>query len=290
MKDNGLISKYRSAIDEDGYLDLDKVIPNKSVWRYMEALDLKKGELKGLYYAKQCGAKKAEVEVLLSQIYADFIPKTAIYLPTFVGNIKRVVNSKYGVISNDILTDGAELMNWFTNDNDIDSPYRMKSKRTVEELNLRSYFTNDALKKYVDMHILDVGCGNLDRHSRNFSVNTITEDGKQIISDIGVFDFGNAKFFLSDFEANSFLSDYSLFRNGLGRGTEIPRLELINYFKENEVVQSYYTNNEIAEMVGNINVHEKVVDIKESIGFQVSKDLEDSLSSSLDNMAEQILK
>ena len=284
MKDNGLISKYRSAIDDNGFLDLNKVIPNKSAWRTYEELKLGHGKLKGLYYAKQCGAKKAEVEVLLSQIYADVIPKTAIYLPTFIKPVK------YGAISNNILTDNAVLMNWFTSDNDIDSPYRMGDKRTVEELNLRSYFTQDALKKYVDMHILDVGCGNLDRHSRNFSVNTITEDGKQIISDIGVFDFGNARFFLSDFEANSFLSDYSLFRNGLGRGTEIPRLELINYFKENEVVQSFYTNNEIAEMVGNINVHEKVVDIKESIGFQVSKDLEDSLSSSLDNMAEQMLK
>ena len=140
------------------------------------------------------------------------------------------------------------------------------------------------------MHILDVGCGNLDRHSRNFSVNTITEDGKQIISDIGVFDFGNAKFFLSDFEANSFLSDYSLFRNGLGRGTEIPRLELINYFKENEVVQSYYTNNEIAEMVGNINVHEKVVDIKESIGYSVDNNYAYALSKSFDNMANELVQ
>ncbi len=284
MKDNGLLSQYQKAFNSDGLLNLSKLKPNKYAWKSVEALNLGYGELKGVYYAKECDFEKTQLEVLLSQIYADYFKELAIYFPTI-----REHDIK-GVISNDVLRDDAVLMYDFIRNNDLPNGYAYGNYLSSEELMLRSYFENEALKEFILMHVLDVGCGNADRHAKNYGVQWKEVDGKQIITGLRIFDFGNSKFYLKDFEPNTILSRGQIFRNGLGGGTEVSRMGLINYFKESEMVQEFYTNSEIAEIVGNIDVHEHVCDIRDCLGFQITQKLEDNLSGSLCEMAEQMMK
>lgn len=285
MKDNGLIAQYKHAIDRFGFLNLGIIAPDKYLWKKVEPLGLCQGEFQGLFYAKECSLKKAEVEVLLSQIYPLFFKNSAIYLPT----AKRS-GEVSGVISDDVLKEDAVLMYDFIRSNGLPNGYAYGNNLSTEELMYRSYFENEALKDFVLMHILDVGCGNVDRHAKNYGVEWKEVDGKQIITGLRLFDFGNARFYLDDFEPNSILSRGQIFRNGLGGGTEVSRMNLINYFKESELVQEFYTNSEIAEIVGNIDVHEHVCDIRDCLGFQITQKLEDNLSGSLCEMAEQMMK
>ena len=58
----------------------------------------------------------------------------------------------------------------------------------------------------------------------------------------------------------------------------------------NKLVQSFYTNAQMSEMIGGIDVHQKVEDIKDAIGYEVSQDFEDKLCSSLNYVAEELIK
>lgn len=284
MHDNGLFQFFPKYADEEGFLNVKELAPKQRHWRKVEKIKVKEGEFSGIYYVKKCYNQEHLAEILESQIFADFFPNTAIYSPAKVGN-------GMAVISNDISKNSKTLDSFLESKSKVYDiiPYLLSGKFSLEELRLERFFTPEALKEFVDMHLLDVGCGNIDRHTCNVNVetNNFIIPCFRKITGLKLFDFGCASVFLNEEEA--FKKDYD-FRNGLGGGVLQSRDQMIQIFKTNELVQSFYTNAQMAEMLGGIDVHEKVVGIKEAMNFNVPQDFEDKLNYSLDYVAEELIK
>ena len=68
------------------------------------------------------------------------------------------------------------------------------------------------------------------------------------------------------------------------------RDKMIELFKNNEIVQDFYSNSEIAEKLGNIDVHGHVTDIKETIGLEISPYIESEMARNIDYVAEAMMK
>lgn len=284
MHNNGLIGRFPEFIDKDGFLDVKKIATSKVHWKKVEKIKAREGNFSGVFYTKKCYDGEHDAEILLSQIFADFIPNTAIYTPAKIGN-------EIGVISNDISKD-SKTMDWFLEKKSKINekiPYISGSCYSLEQIRFDKLFTEQGLKQYIDMHLLDVACGNIDRHVCNFNVETtnfVLPSFKKVTA-VRPFDFGFSINLLTAKEED--VEDYD-FKNGLGGYSTLSRGQMIHMFKTNELVQSFYTNAQMSEMIGGIDVHQKVEDIKDAIGYEVSQDFEDKLCNSLNYVAEELIK
>ncbi len=284
MHDNGLLDLYPKYSDEDGFLKVTELVPKKRFWKDVEKISVREGKLNGLFYVKKCCNLEHVAEILESQIFADFIPGTAIYTPVKIGE-------DVGVISNNVCK-GSRTMYSFLEKKALlndKSPYMLEGCYSSQEMKLNKIFTNEGYKQYGDMHLLDVGCGNIDRHPNNFNV-VINNNLFPLFSKacaLRLYDFGSSVDYLyGEYEGTK----YSYFCNGLGGSTYKTRDQMIELFKTKEFMQSVYTNSQMAEILGGIDVHGKVEDIKETMGFQVPQEFEDKLCFSLDYVAEGLIK
>ena len=190
-----------------------------------------------------------------------------------------------GVISNEIKSTDSKSKLFFAElaDKAYESykePYDVGCKYTEKELALQSYFKEKALKDYVTMHILDVACGNTDRHDLNFFVDVVKDDNNlPVIQGIRLFDYGHGGMAYSN-----------LFVNGLGNGRLKNKAEMIEEFKTNEYVNMFYTPTEMSEMLGNIDVVETARDVKETINYEIDDGLVTKFARLIDDTAESLIK
>ena len=283
MYDNGLLKCYPKFLNKYGCLDLAKLGKVKNQGSIYKVKDTK-GIFSGLCYAKDCFINEMQIEVLTSQIVADFGLDTAIYLPgMYKGSLAVISNDVQGKdgIPFDIYLGKHKALN-FT----FKSPYDSENY-SPQELGLREYFTQKGLKEYADAHIIRTACGDIDGHGANIIVRPINafEGYPGTIDSVSLIDYSYIKHFISAKDKEDWL-----FYNGLGGGFEKTRDEMIEVFKNNEIVQDFYSNSEIAEKLGNIDVHGHVTDIKETIGLEINPIIESEMARNIDYVAEAMMK
>ena len=284
MRDNGLLKCYPNFLNQYGLLEIAKLGKTEFKDNILQLTDTQ-GIFSGMYYAKTCYIDKLQLEVVISQIVADFGLDTAIYLP-------GVYSGSFAVVSNDVKGEGGMplyryLAKCRSVDSQFKSPFEEFNRYTAKELRLHEYYTEKGLKEYVDGHIIRTACGDMDGHSGNIIVRTVETlngyPGK--VDSVSLIDYDGASVFME-----SDHRDGLCFCNGLGGGFEQTRDKMINIFKESEIVQSYYTNSEIAEKLGKIDVHEHVADIRETLGVHIMPMIEDNIARNIDYVAEEMMK
>ena len=284
MRDNGLLKCYPEYLNQYGMLDIGKLGKTQFKDNILELTDTQ-GIFSGLYYAKTCYFDKMQLEVLISQIVADYGLDTSIYLP-------GVFSGSFAVVSNDVKGEnGKPLFKYLMDNRAVDpyfkSPFEEFNRYTTEELNLQKLFTQNGLKEYVDAHIIRTACGDMDGHAGNIIVRTVntSKNNPGQVDSISLIDYGMANVYM-----DSNCKESMCFSNGLGGGFEKTIDKMIGVFKENEIVQSFYTNTEIAEKLGSIDVHEHVADIRETIGLNIMPRIEDNITRTINYVAEEMVK
>ena len=284
MRDNGLLKCYSNFSNQYGLLEISKLGEMKFKDNIMQLTD-NQGIFNGMYYAKTCYLDRMQLEVLISQIVADFGVDTAIYLP-------GVYSGSFAVVSNDVKGEkGESLYNYLNKCKSLDayfkSPYKKHNKYSTDDIKFNSWFTQKGLKEYVDAHIIRTACGDIDGHAGNMIVRAIDDiDGSAgKIDSLSLLDYGWASQFLYSINKEGWHFD-----NGLGGGFEKTRDGMIEVFKNNEIVQDFYSSSEIAEKLGNIDVHKHVVDIKDCIGLEISTNIESEMARNIDYIAEGMIK
>lgn len=288
--DNGLLKCYPEYANKLGMLEVNKL---GKLGRQSKAKTLKdtQGIFSGLYYVKSCELGQMQIEVLLSQIVADYGVSTCKYFPAVVDD-KLGRCKSYAVVSENVKGKDDKLLVDFIKDHRainpyFKSPYEIDNEYTTEELHLPYMFTEKGLKEYVDAHIIRTACGDVDGHSANMVASVIDNrflyPGK--VDGITLIDYGMADSF-----NNHYSQECLCFCNGLGGGIKKTRDEMIELFKENEIVQSFYSNTEIAEKLGNLNVHDKVAEINNCLGFHIIPRIEDDVARNIDYVAEELIK
>ena len=300
MIDNGLLKYYPEYFDEFGRLQFD-TLKIKSKESFNGRHSVIKVQLKNklfskensniFYFHKSLGRNLgnsrgvqvdiADNEVLLSQIYTMLGLKSAIYIPTIDKD------NVLGVVSNNMVTPNSQTMLGFSlSTNLLESyenykfPYDCFKNYSEKELFLHKYFEEKALKDYVKMHVIDVACNNTDRNVGNFYVDVIfDENNMPKIHDIRLFDY-----------EMSGLQSAGFFKNGLGNGNLKTKEQMIEEFKTNEYVNSFYTPAQLAEMLGNIDVIETARDIKQTINYEIDDGLASNYARLIDDTAEALIK
>ena len=288
--DNGLLKCYPEYANKLGMLEANKL---GKLGRQSKAKTLKdtEGIFSGLYYVKTCELGQMQIEVLLSQIVADYGVSTCKYFPAVVDD-KFGRCKSYAVISENVEGKDDKLLIDFIKDNRainpyFKSPYETDNEYSTEELHLPYLFTQKGLKEYVDAHIIRTACGDVDGHAANMVASLVDKHwlypGK--VDGITLMDYGMADAF------NGYDSKENLcFCNGLGGGIRKTRDEMIQLFKENEIVQSFYNNTEMAQKLGNIDVHQKVIEINDTLGFNIIPRIENDVAKNIDYVAEELSK
>lgn len=286
--DNGLLKCYPEYANKYGMLDVSK-LGKLGKQTKVKTLEDTQGIFSGLYYAKICELGELQIEVLLSQLIAEFGVSTCKYFP-------GVITDKYGstdyvVVSENVRGDNGKTFHQFAQDNrrhnpKFKSPYERNNQYTTEELNLPKLFTNKGLKEFVDGHIIRTACGDIDGHSENIIVdvvgNTLLTPGR--IDGVSLIDYSVAGCMVDEYQKSV------CFCNGLGGGIRKDIEDMVDLFKNNEIVQSFYTNSQIAEKLGNIDVHEKAREIQDSMGFYIVPRIENGIARNIDYVAEEMAK
>ena len=308
MIDNGLLMYYPKYADEFGRLKFSslKRLDEKKVDGFLNNNFVAKSRLKKgfifhkdtpFYYEKLYGSlnlldrtraeDKVDMEVLLSQIYANVGLDTAIYLPTI--NRNRV-----GVVSNNIVAPQVctyfEFVSIMKKSNPNFKPnYDMFRKFKTKELMLESYFQKKPLEDFVLMHALDCACGNIDRHANNFFVSyERNENGVPVINGIKLFDYGDSETYIN--EESSRPDNIYSFCNGLGGPVKLSRPKLVDELKNNEFVNNIYTPVQLAKKIGEVDVFKTAEDVYQTTNYEIDSTLLDKLALCIDDTAEQLIK
>ena len=285
MQDNGLLRYYFEHRDALGFLKTTEIDSSQYSGEGDELFcDYLKTPLTPRLYIKTCPKEIADAEILLSQVYHKAGVKTAIYTPGIDKFGKRVV------LSNDIeFTDSMPAALFFSNirnqNPEIHQPDYIP--KTLDKAGIiERYFTKKGFKSGIKMATLDVGAGNRDRNITNYFL------GRARFGPCDNFwslDYGNSGLTFKELKENPCmtldeLKFYSRFEGEPG----IYRGEMIRNFKENPNVNAVFSPNELAEMVGNINVSETARDIKETIGYEVDPTYVSYLDKSFAILAEDL--
>ena len=289
MYGNSLVEYYKTEAAKRGVLDLRKTEFRqrwgKGVEQYLEFISTPSGR----YYVKETDKMGVDSEVLLSQIYARAGLKTTIYTPA-KDNFGKTV-----VLSNDIKTPSNTYAYDFFRTLRKDFPGQPmvegfpSYKSSFPGANLTKFMRASGIRDYLTMTALDVGCYNDDRHLSNF----IFETGPLgRVKALSVFDYGQSgENFRDAREAGSTLSEeHLLYPNLFNCGHKLSRACMINQFKNNESTLPYMKPTELAETVGSIDPVAISKDIKGEIGYKISQKYVDTIASSLDNLAEDLVK
>ena len=296
MFDNGLLKYFKTHVDKSGFLKaymLEKEAERLEEYKFLRKLKIEDNTHS--YYLKyftgtigvegltQEIQEKIGAEVLLSQIYSKAGLNTAIYYPAIYKD------GELGVISNDISNKSTKSMEnyCFEMQNSglsFTSPYE-DGYLTPGLIGFRNFMTIEAMKDFVKAHVFFCASGNYDGNPTNILVDTQKRDGKlDLITDVKLIDFGN-NIFRFDPKYEQFIE----YHTGLGRGGLKTKEDFVEDLKVNSFVQSVYSTNEMAEMLGQVDVIETAQNIKEEIDFEVPQNLVDRIAKSFDTTASELI-
>lgn len=291
MFDNGLLKYYKDYADEQGMLRAFEAIgpgeysyssPNIKLYYVRDGEVSKKYFEKFFSYNTRIGV---DSEVFQSQVFKANGLNTAIYTPS-VSKGKTPC-----VISNDICKPNSVSMVEFLDSAKKkgiieNSPYEKAKDNTPEKIKYEKIFTEDAMKKFILAHALDVAGGNIDRHTRNFEVEVgKTENGLDIIEDIIFYDYGETTLVYPKNKEKTFY-----YKNGLGYGMDKNRGSMIAMFRNCPHILKYYQPDELAEIIGNVDVRDIADDIKEQTNFSIHESFLVRAEDSYYNLAQDLVK
>lgn len=290
MHDNGLLKYYSKFADEYGRLktyevkDL-KLLKNSD--NNINTFAKKDGNISKQFFEKKCNPIKSEgySEIMQSQIFKANGLNSAIYLPSTdkIGS--------FSVISDDILLDNSKKMYEYIvsallNRDYLCNPYDKVCDYKPSEINFEKIFTHNGMKEFILAHALDVAGGNLDRHTGNFGVDVVKDkDGLELVDSLRFYD--HALTFLDYPKERENLFH---FENGLGFGPSKTRGEMIAILRNCPHVSSYYSPNELAEIVGNVDIRGIAKDIKEQTNFIIDNNYLNRAEESYFNTAQDLVK
>ena len=291
MFDNGLLKYYKDYADEQGMLKTFEAIgPGEYSYSSpnIKLYYVRDGEVSRKYFEKLFSYNtktSVSAEVFQSQVFKANGLNTAIYTPSISkGKTPCVISndiSKPNSVSMVEFLDSVKKQGIIEN-----SPYKKEKENTPEKISYEKIFTDKAMKDFILSHVLDVAGGNTDRHTRNFEVEVgKTESGLDIIEDITFFDYGETIF-------NSFKNREKtcLYKNGLGYGMDKNRGSMIAMFRNCPHILKYYQPEELAEIVGSVDVREIASDVKEETNFSLNRDYLESAERSYYNLAQDLVK
>ena len=291
LHDNGLLKYYKDYADEKGRLKTYQAFGDGEY--STSSLNIKlfyisNGEVAKKYFEKFLiynTSYGVYSELVQSQVFKDNGLNTAIYTPSITKSGTKCV------ISDNISTPNNVKMVEFVDKailkgNIQCSPYSNSTETTPEKIQYEKIFTKSAMKKFILGHALDVAGGNNDRHPQNFEVQVgKTEEGLDIIEDIFYYDYGETTFAYPPKKENSFY-----FKNGLGYGMNKNKNSMIAMFRNCPHILEYYQPNELAEILGNVDIREIARDFKEEINFSIGEEYLDSAERSYFNVAQGLVK
>ncbi|MBQ3048299.1 MAG: hypothetical protein IJD48_04750 [Clostridia bacterium] len=319
MIDNGLLKHYPQLASSDGFLktkDLDlKPLPVS-----LKGVATPYFYQSNVVWYKHEDDGEIESQVLLSQLYSKLGLKSAIYMPavdehgdhlTISDNVdtadnisgRRFFKRLYEIFPKEVV-DGelikrvapvsvltsVEKPNLITLDQSIlfGSPTFLPllkdylKKYKPEEFDFVSFFTKDGMRDFIKMHVMDTGSCNIDRNSSNFYFKI---DGSGKICGIETIDHSMSKNYLLN---EGF--KYATYINFLGPFSEATRTEMVDELRNNETVQQFMLRQEMAEIVGNVEVEKTAQDIKQATGFEIDTEYVDGLARSYDSLANDLAR
>ena len=296
MIDNGLLKYYKTHSDKSGFLKaymIAKQVERVKQFNFLRKLSIDENSpdyyLK--YFSGTIGVEgltqeihdKIAVEVLLSQILASVGLNCAIYYPAVYEN------GELGVISNDISTENTKSMEDYclqmqSSGLSFVSPYE-ESCITPGLVGFKNFMTKEAMKDFVKGYLFFCASGNYDGNPTNVLVDTQKRENElDLITNVKFIDFGN-----NIFRFDPKYEPVIEYHSGLGRGGLKNKEDFIYDLKVNSFVQSTYSCNEMAEMLGQVNVQNTADNIKEEIEFEVPQPMVDRISKNFDNVANELI-
>lgn len=307
MEDNGLLQYYRDLHNvKNGFLceDVvkslfgDEIYVQYNVSKYID----KNGKV---FYSKRPRLdKEVDSEVLLSQAYSRAGLNNAIYTPVILNDQTKIVkelrrrNDDYAgsvrLISNNVAPTDEYKLAVFSED--VFDKNLFTRGKFGKGLIAEEYFSRRAIRNLIVMHAMDLSSCNIDRRLFNFY--TYKPQGANgIIDDLPLIDNGYTyqamkEEDLFDEQTKVFSSKgiETIFCNYLNRRTYTTMSRVKSFIKENECVQSVVSSNELAEILGGVDIKGCARDIEETIGYKVDETVVGAFDASFYSTAEELIK
>ena len=282
MFDNGLIKYYQQGFSSNGELCLKRFTRCQHLF--------KDGVLKmfitpeNLYFSKTGSPAELDAEIMLSQIYKRAGLDSAIYTPAVDTKGNNVV------LSNNVAFTGVVAQQYFQKlqTQNQGFPWGVTSE-DMPFSTLPDFATKQGARDFIKMTLFDVGSANFDRTNGNYIIKT-SQDGK--IDGVCLYDYGasgiSSKALTSSL--SGFYENEMTYPNLFNDYERLTRPQMIEELKTNEGVLQYIKPTEMAEMLGQVNVGEVAQDINNQIGYRVDQEYVDFISSSFENIAQQLIK
>lgn len=319
MIDNGLLMHYPQLASKKGFLKTRSLDFKKMSTQVCDVAKLYFYK-DSRYWFKYENKSEIASQVMLGQLYKQNGLNSAIYLPGLDGRNRRVSISNDIVSSHNmggnkffrklyerypkevvdgelikhdaqqrflssIATSGKEIRSHnIILDKLVTSPSLkdFSKAQDIDDFDFVSFFTKDGMRDFIKMHLFDTASMNIDRNSSNFYLEF---DSAGKICGITTIDHS-----MSEESILYDLPESALYINFLGPNSEVSREEMLFELRENETVQHFMPRQEMAEILGNVNVGQVASDITDTIGYKFDNRFKNGLAKSFDDLANDLAK
>lgn len=285
MQDNGLVKYFKDKASSNGYLQLNKVDYTQ------DPVLILKHNIDGQdFYVKKCTPFTLNAEVLLSQLYYSAGVPTAIYMP---GQKGRQVVAISNSVESDCCIKASEFFKNIHSENHQTHDYAALSHfKNFQMVDYSKYYTEQGLRDLILMQALDTASFNTDRHMQNYYAQVNDPYGDLKAQHFISFDYGASAGSSEKYlEHISFFNTFGTTCMNFDKDASLKtREEMISCFRENETINSYMPRQDIAEILGNLDVKGTVKEIYEATGFEVDRYYANNIEKSICQTAEELAK
>ncbi len=274
MKDNGLLKYYKIKRVIDGRISIssltNEVLKNNDERFGHCIIDGKKYFVKDKYPTNRGDS----AEVLLSQIYAKAGFDTALYFPAALyGELKNCL------LCQDIKGERVISPGLFDYPLTNNQAYYTKELYDIPQSEIKNsiYFSKDAVRQIIKMHVFDLASKNADRNKSNYYLK-INEDN--IASGVKLIDYGFSAYYDSKL---GFYNDFSMkdLKN---------REDMVDFFKNDKTISAFVFTKEIGKELGKVDIWGTCLDIKEQTGYRVDREFAEEMQESFFEVSQQLIK